>query len=798
MKFVGLDLSGVNSIACVRDEASIEEFQASAFPERPSVVLLPLVRKERLLAGNEALRSERGSGLSWPPLAAAATAGWRCAVPPASGGRVLVTTVWQRLVEGGQWPELQRQWQPPDGLPPLSKPAPPECLTAEARAVLKCALGDENGASIALAIPNQLPEESQEALLARLPSGARLVWRAVAAAMAWAEDNSESIGSETRLTVLDVGVDAVEISIFEFRRQEAGGRVFQVPIRRLNRLHTINTGSLMTDSPAPFARIFPDLGRLEHYLSDIFKVIEPQPELAVCGPLADTLVPVLQRRFPQFTRPKSNAQVVARGSALFAWRLVRGWPTYLDVLPSLELFITNRHCEPEWLPVIRPDFEAAGGQEYIHRFERILAVRAGTGELENWLRRSNETALRKLTTKLAHAATSEVPVDLSVMARSAGGFARLEVSPCDGRSEVFGESRRLLLDWLSMKREDATPSGFPLGTRFGWPDTGELFGCRAAFQEFLRYGAEYCRIAAVETLDVLESVATKPTPVNSLDRPEYRNGVETGTIPIKSLPCFGSGMPCHFFEGGTPSQRDMGLLEQIGARLWQELSRFRNSKVSQDKRKSRLLTRILGRMGSHCPSAFAEHIAETLKPRMDSNQLFAAGRVFRAPRHAKAFFETVRLRAELGHSLKTPWLRVLDYLLFQRSNILEATAREDLLAAMRLSLESLLTELETRNFKVKFGLSVRSIARLLRARRHYPNFVSSSSEGAAERSLAARIGTALDRCVQMLPDAQDAKGLRRDKRARLCELTKEWLLIKAVTNVLGPPEDDEEEGEEEN
>ena len=210
MKFVGLDLGGVNSLACIHEAEGMEKIQASAFPQRPSVVLFPLIRKERLLSGDEALQNERGSGLCWPPLASAASSGWSHGLPPCDGGRVLLATVWQCLVEGGRWSEPQ--WQPPDGLPPMNRPTPADCLIGEAKSVLARALGGENHVSVVLAIPNQLPEESQDALITRLPSGVRLVWRSVAAAMAWAENNIENIGPETQLVVLDVGLCSVEIS----------------------------------------------------------------------------------------------------------------------------------------------------------------------------------------------------------------------------------------------------------------------------------------------------------------------------------------------------------------------------------------------------------------------------------------------------------------------------------------------------------------------------------------------------------------------------------------------------------
>jgi hypothetical protein len=754
-----------------------------------------MVRKEKILAGDEALQSERGSGVLWPPLAMAAPDGWSRATPPAQNGRVMLATVWQRLNTGGRWSDPQ--WQPPDGLPAINKPTPAECLTAEARSVLKRTHCDAGAAQIVLAIPNQLPEESQESLLGRLPAGARLVWRSVAAAMSWAEANASQITVGKRLAVLDAGLHGAEVSVFEFRHQEKDGQVFRVPVRRLNRLHFAKTDTLLSDSPAPFLSLRPELALLEAHLGEISNAAGGQSELLACGPLAESLLALLRRRFPECSWPAPDPTAIARGSCLFAWRLARDWPTYLDVLPSLELFTRNRYREPEWFSVIAADFEVAGGREFVQRFPRIRAVRAGTGKLENWLRRSNESGLRKHTIELARVATSEIPVDLRVTARSAGGFARLEVSPTDGRSDIFGNNRHLLLNWLEMERQDAMPSGFPPGTKFGWPDTGELFGHRAAFRDFLRFGTDYCRDGDIGTLAMLESVATKPTPVTSLDRPDHRTGVESGTIPVRSLPCFGSGNPYRFFEGGTPNQRELEVLERISTTLSQELNRVKSSRLAHDKRRTRLLIRILGRMGSHSPSAFVDFIAANLKPRMDANVLFAVGRVFRSSQQAKIFFETVRLKAEMGHPLKAPWLRVLDYLLFQRSNILESTARENLEVAMKLSLASLQSEIEAEKFKVKFGLSVRAIARLLRARRHHSDFASPNSESDTERSLAKKIQTALNDCLEMLPRATDSKGLRRDRRARLCELTKDWLLTTAQTGVLGPPDEDESEDEEE-
>jgi len=120
MSFVGLDLGGVNSLACACDEAGDESFQNSAAPERPSAVLLPLIRKERLLAGDDALLNERGLGLPWPPSASATPDGWRRSMPPINNGRLLLATIWQLLNKRESWP--QAEWHPADDLPQMNKP----------------------------------------------------------------------------------------------------------------------------------------------------------------------------------------------------------------------------------------------------------------------------------------------------------------------------------------------------------------------------------------------------------------------------------------------------------------------------------------------------------------------------------------------------------------------------------------------------------------------------------------------------------------------------------------------------
>ncbi len=803
MKFVGLDLGGVNSLACVRDDAGAEVFQGSTHPERPSCVLLPLVRKERLLAGDEALRNERGAGLVWPPLAMAVSEGWSRATPPAHGGRVMLATVWQRLNTGGRWSEPQ--WQPPDGMPPMNKPAPAECLTAEARAVLKQALCDAATLQVVLAIPNQLPEESQEALLRGLP-GVRLVWRSVAAAMSWADVNAGHKGDSKHLAVVDAGLNGLEISVFEFRQQEMDGRVFRVPVRRLNALRFANTDTLLSDSPAPFSGLHPNLAPLEPHLSKISNAFGDSTQCLLCGPLAEPLLVLLQRRYPHFTWPDPDPKAVARGACLFAWRLARGWPTYLDVLPSLELFTLTEEHEPNWLALIPKDCEVSGGDPFQQLLARRIFIEKGTTRLASWLQRSDETEFRKLSTDLPVQAAQNAWVDLNVSARSAGGFARVRITPSPGQFDVFGIGQSVMLNWQSMERVAREPGEkWPKGmVKFGWPACGKLYAHRPIFEDFL-YTADQELTQALEhrtqpqrmaALGILKSRAAKTI------APQLAGVTGAGgdAAPVNLLVCFSTHAPCEFMEGGyagrsqianpLPSKDDR--TRKIARLLWQRL-KLLNADARTASTEINALIYIVGRMGGYAPDQFQNHLAGEIHPVTNAVRLFAAGRVLQTPSHGRRLFATIKEKADFSQSLNNNWLRMLVYVLYQRPDVLREVPRDHFVAAAGLCLDVFDQQVQHENVRMLFMNSLRALALLLRARRHAEarDFLCYDTCPQEEARLARRFSRIL----------RQANSMRlRPGPKTLVERVSEWLDFAASTDEMPPiaPPDEEDEAEGQN
>ncbi len=782
MTFVGLDLGGVNSLACMRDYAGTETFQGSIYPERPSCVLLPLVRKERLVAGDEALGSERGAGLVWPPLAVAEQDGWSRAVPPTPGGRLLLATVWQRLIAGVEWQELQ--WQPPAGLPALTKPTPAECLTAEVVTVLKQALGDATPTQVVLAIPNQLPEESQESLLARLPVGARLVWRSVAAAMSWAEENAHRITAGKEIAVLDVGLYGVEISVFELRQQETEGRLFHVPVRRLSRLHPIRMDALLPDSPAPFSRFRPELARLEQHLSRISGAVGGPAELLACGPMAGALVGLLRQRFPQFGWPSPDASAVARGSCLFAWRLARGWPSYLDVLPSLELFTLTEEREPHWLPLIPADCEVSGGQPFQQTIKRRIFIKKGTTHLPSWLQRSGELDFRKLTTSLPVEAPHDALADINVVARSAGGFARVCINPSQGQFDVFGVGQSVLLNWQSMERVARGPKErWPKGlVKFAWPNCGELLANRDFFRDFLLFGERLERTwQSRETpqwghlLPMLKEQIRRTINPFQLDV-----NVEGGAAaPVDLLLCFGTNFPCRFWSNQTAiTEQEIRRVERMGGHLWERL-RDVEAHLPRKIEQRKELIYVLGRLGGHAPKLFQDWLADQIVPTAKEPILFAAGRVLTTAEHGRKVFNCLKTKGDFCQELKLPWLRMLVYQLYQRETFLANVSREDMLTATRLALNVFATQVKAGKKQTLFKNSLRTLALLLRFRRNRDcfDFLTARSHSSEERDLATDLNRTLEQALQLRLN---------DTNPNLVSRTQKWLLADSDSGEFPP------------
>jgi len=195
-------------------------------------VVLPQTHFGKMLTDDQAKEERTHTGLYWPPEARVRAGDFLRRVP--------VPYAWRALVEAG---DRMVRWKAGNGVSfPLSRIIGSHVVT-----VLKENEEDlsEEHDSIVVAIPNNLDEFGQEQLIGELCRGlsfsrkeqVTLVWRPIAAALAWLDKVEgdfipSRMGPNDHIHVIYLGPDVFEFTTFRLReRKDKKGLQYIVPIR---------------------------------------------------------------------------------------------------------------------------------------------------------------------------------------------------------------------------------------------------------------------------------------------------------------------------------------------------------------------------------------------------------------------------------------------------------------------------------------------------------------------------------------------------------------------------------------
>jgi len=186
--------------------------------------VLPESPLGRILTGTEAENERIHSGLSWPREARIEIGHELRRVP--------ISCAWSCLTEAG---DRSVRWKVSGGAS-----FPLEIILAEhINGLLReFDVQETTPHEVVLAIPNHLDEFSQDGLLKALGNSRkqdiRLVWRPVAAALAWLDRVQDSFGGVNDgdwMGVIYVGVDSIEFTALGLREQFHEGKSFVIPVR---------------------------------------------------------------------------------------------------------------------------------------------------------------------------------------------------------------------------------------------------------------------------------------------------------------------------------------------------------------------------------------------------------------------------------------------------------------------------------------------------------------------------------------------------------------------------------------
>ena len=181
-----------------------------------------------------------------------------------------------------------------------------------------------------------------------------------------------------------------------------------------------------------------------------------------------------------------SEDAVSQGASLYASRPVDGFPTYLDTLPGLYIMSKVQELKTHAFfhlvkPKVIPGGQSWERQEPLTRF----SLQKGIENFTTVLRRSDELKFRKLVTALPVKPNANSPVLIHAKMQPAHGHAQVTIEGANGHQDIFGEVRRVKLDWKSMTEIENpivyAPEVYPVRGRLFDDDNSEYMNILKAF-----------------------------------------------------------------------------------------------------------------------------------------------------------------------------------------------------------------------------------------------------------------------------------------------------------------------------
>lgn len=545
-------------------------------------------------------------------------------------------------------------------------------------------------AKTVIAIDNFLPESRQELLLSSLAragiANVELLWRPVALALSFIGDfGNDTLEEGDHLLVVDFESRTPEATVLELKEHKAA----LVPLRRAPRdednlgvnydIYTMRRQIALDIAEGdriianqlcagPFAREFiaftenqphgevwcrkngqfirvslektksqDSIKRIvnHNFLSDVKRLVFEKHDIRRMSAVLwhgwpFRLAHAEHHRDKEFVLP---AGAVSNGAYLYASRPVDGLPTYLDTLPGLYILSEVRELGTyAFFHLVKPSVIEGGHiwrrQEPLTRF----AVQQGIENFTAVLRRSDECKCRKLITALPEKPNDNSPVLIRAKMQPAHGRAQVTIEGAEGHEDIFGEVRRVKLDWKSMT-EIENPIVYAPEV---YPVRGRLFDDN---------DSEYMNILKVFLSDDRKSLYDK-IQYRGYDVPFWKLMEPWGLKPPWHQ---GRGRPMSWNE--QPTRGMFGSLKlPIDENLTQSLSQRINDRVrTQDRVKflnymfiyapESYKQELRGKFAQHSP-AFEEHSGYG-KTRPSWNWVIGPGRVFSTSNDFELFLDFI-------------------------------------------------------------------------------------------------------------------------------------------------------------
>lgn len=386
----------------------------------------------------------------------------------------------------------------------------------------------------AIAVDNSFSEDQQGQLLSISSRGylsnVDLIWRPVAITLDFLDRNPDSNLSEgTKLLIVDAESSLPEATILELR--SVNGHL--IPLRKFFRdedalsfpLSTIKASRKLAlkltdlyEEKANFLQGGEFLADFAYFrngdqisdtwikknhrfepfkfnktLAELLEEKNPYGELvAECRQRAEECDSdiILWHGWPMRYREDLNrktdyvmsADSVALGAKRYAERVEAGLPSYLELLPELEIYSKNHKTNHLEFFTIIEEREYPGGRKISIDPINDFDIQKGIKSLPVILRRSDWGNVRKVEFDDLPEIEENAPITITGQLFPGQGHLRLRMSSRDGRENLFGEKRYIDINWDTMvdvddpeePREKLTPDVYPILGRVFDEDDPEM------------------------------------------------------------------------------------------------------------------------------------------------------------------------------------------------------------------------------------------------------------------------------------------------------------------------------------
>ncbi|MBF0232552.1 MAG: hypothetical protein HQK65_05875, partial [Desulfamplus sp.] len=389
----------------------------------------------------------------------------------------------------------------------------------------------------AIAVDNSFSEDQQSQLLSISSRGylsnVDLLWRPVAITLDFLDRNSDSnLSEETKLLIVDAESSRPEATILEFRSVDG----YLIPLRKFFRKEDALSFSLSTIKAS--RKLALKLADLNEEKANFLQGGEFLADFACFrngGQISDTWVKK-NHRFEPFSFSKTLAELleeknpfgglvaecrqrakecdadiilwhgwpmrcrkdlnqktdyvmsadsVALGAKRYAERVEAGLPSYLELLPELEIYSKNHKTNHLEFFTIIEEKEYPGGRKISIDPINDFDIQKGIKSLPIILRRSDWENVRKVEFDDLPEIEENAPITITGQLLPGQGHLRLRMLSRDKRKNIFGEKRHIDINWDTMEdfdlheqlQEKCCPDVYPIAGRVFDEDDPEIRQC---------------------------------------------------------------------------------------------------------------------------------------------------------------------------------------------------------------------------------------------------------------------------------------------------------------------------------